>query len=88
VNAERKVEKIRLLLSNDGRGWDHSLEMLQEIESIVEPKIYTVTCSITEADMDRALNEVNGIASLREAIIRELNEKLERVINDVLRSAK
>jgi hypothetical protein len=89
LNAERKVERIREMLTNDGRGWTDPLEMLQEIESIVEPKNFTVTCTITEADMDKALSDGGGdLTLLRQRIGHELNAKLDELINAALRAVR
>ena len=85
MNAQRKIEKIRSILVNDGRVWEDRQQMLEEIESIVEPQTFTLTHKITEEEMDKALTDPKEMDLLRGRVVAESHKRLEDAINTALR---
>lgn len=81
--AEKKVERIRAILGNDGRGWDHSLEMLQEIEEIVTPKPTFIKFSISEELLDQAAVDPKVEEHIRGELYKNLMAEIDTAIKSV-----
>lgn len=81
--AEKKVERIRAILGNDGHGWDRSLEMLQEIEEIVTPKPTFIKFSISEELLDQAAVDPKVEEHIRGELYKKLMAEIDTAIKSV-----
>ena len=82
MRAERRLEKIRAILVNDGRGWDRSLEMLQEIEEIVTVRPSTIKFDIAESLIDSAAVDPKIEADVRAHFGKLLQAQIDNILKE------